>query len=548
MENSDEPRSDTTQLLAVRVAGIALAIVLIASLAYFAAFHARFLNLPGPQETRESSIPLTTSLMLKGGRPYNLESSPAITNVYGVVYNYALLPAAKIWGATFLVHRAGSLVFLLLGAALLFVMLRKSGVGGGLALGGAAFYYLFNATTYAICARPDTLGGGLMLAVLIFVMPGRGGTPPSWVNLALSAALGVLAFYTKPYFVLAIPLAAAGLWVTVGLRLALLYSAIAGGLMLASLPLINYFWPYYLFSIYTTHVYSEIDPPGYFSRQFMDFLLLHAGLLLAAVGAGACWLRRTANTPADPSQPWWRRWAPTPSALQLLAAFGAATVVLGSHSGAFRIYYVQLVTPFLLLGVLSATARAGRPGKAAGLGLLTLNAVILLTWARPPWPVDSTPAHDRWTEISAGLPWQLLPPAMMPDEPPAGAPLVENGQMAYFANIALDHLDASDPAHQRVVKYLLQVQAFILQRRFDIIAGPNNDFKEYIPKDLLEAHYHPYVLSFPIYFFDYSHPRDYGSSHPIYEAWVRNPGMEHAFDPSLPVAPPHEPSPPPAAN
>ncbi len=271
MQNSGEQAPLPTLSAGGRLAGAALAILLVAALAYFAAFHARFLNLPGPQETRESSIPLTTGLLLKGGRPYNLDSSPAVTNVYGVVYNYALLPAAKIWGSTFLVHRAGSLIFLLMGAALLFAMLRKYRVGVGLALAGAAFYYLFNATTYAICARPDTLGGAVMLAVLILVMPGGGGARPSWTKLVLSGALGVLAFYTKPYFVLAVPLAAAGLWVTSGLRLALIYSAIAGGLMLASLPLVNYFWPYYLFSIYTTHVYSEIDPPGYFSRQFLIF-------------------------------------------------------------------------------------------------------------------------------------------------------------------------------------------------------------------------------------------------------------------------------------
>ncbi len=265
--------------------------------------------------------------------------------------------------------------------------------------------------------------------------------------------------------------------------------------------------------------------------------MLHAGLLLAAAVFGVGWLARAAKTRNAPGIPIWRRWAPTPAALQLLTTLGAAIFVLGSHSGAFRIYYVQLVTPFLLLAVLGALTQAKANWKAAGLGLLVLNAVILLTWARPPWPVNSAPAQQRWDDIAVGRPWQLLPPAMLSDQAPADAPLVENGQMAYFANIALDHLPVSDPAHQRVLEYLAKVQALILRRRFDIIAGPNNDFIEYIPKDLLEAHYHPYVLSFPIYFFDYSHPRDYGSSYPIYEAWVRDPGPEHAFDPSLPGIP-----------
>lgn len=518
------------------VAGWVLAILLTVAVAYYAAFHARFLTLPGPQEARESAIPLTTGLMLAGGRPYTLATEPAVTNVYGIVYNYALLPAAKIWGSTFFVHRVGSLVFLLAGASLLCAMLLKDGVGRALALAGAVFYYLINTTTYDICARPDTLGSALMLAALWLVMPGRNGQPASWAKLGGSVLLGVLAFYTKPYFVFALPLAAAALLLTGGLKRALPYAAGAAALGLASLPVVNHIWPYYIFSIYTTHLYPETTPPIFFSYQLHDFLELHAGLLAAAAVLGAGWLIQRSKVVELPVALAWRRWQPTPAVLQLLMAVAAMLFILGNHDGAFRIYWVQLVTPFLLLTVLSGLARSGGRIRALALGLLAVNVVILLTWMRPPWPQDSAPAWQAWQTLTAGKPWQLLPYGMLPDVPPAGASLVDNGQTSYFANLALEQLRPDDPAYLRVMKYLRDVHAYILQRRFDVIAGPN-DFRAYVPDQLLRDHYEKRELSFPMYFFHYLYPHSYGSDLATFDVWLRKPGPEHAFvnlPPSLP--------------
>jgi len=530
MENpGDQLNLGGTKPISERVACVALALLLVIALVYYAAFHARFLTLAGPQEARESSIPLTTGLMLNGGAPYTLATSPAVTNVYGIVYNYALWPAAKIWGATFLVHRAGSLVFLLMGAGLLYVMLRQDGVGRSLAWVGAAFYYLLNTTTYAICARPDTLGNALMLVALWLVMPGRDARPASGAKLGVSAVFGVLAFYTKPYFVLALPLAAMALFITGGWKRALCYTGGAAVLGLGSLLVVNHFWPYYLFSIYTIHVYSESNEPGFFVYQLQDFLVLHAGLLAAAATMGAGWWTQRSKL----TESGWRRWWPTPAAAQLLLMAGVMTFMLGSHNGAFRIYWVQLITPFLLLTVLGGWARVGGRLRATGLGLLVVNALILLTWARPPWPQDSNPAWQDWQKMTAGQPWQLLPSGLLPDIPPTGAPLVDDGQTVYFANVALEHLAKDDPAYMRVMKYENDVRALILQRRFDVIAQPN-DFRNYLSPQFLAEHYQQREFSYPMYFLYYMHPHRYGVDLATFQVWLRQPGPEHAFTNLLP--------------
>jgi hypothetical protein len=502
-----------------------LGILLVAALAYYGALNARILTLPGPQEFHESVMPLTTGLILAGGRPYALANTPAVANIYGVVYNYLLVPPSAIWGPTFLVHRAGSLVFLLAGAAVLFSMLRRNGVGHALALGGAALYYLINATTYALAARPDTLGGALMLAATWLVMPDKNQKPPSVAKMVSSAAVGILAFYTKAYFLLALPLAAAGLLMISGWKRAFLYTVIAVALGLASVLVVNQIWPEYLFSIYTTHVYTENAIAGFFLSQLLDFVYLHAGLLALAALMVAMWLQRRNQSTALPLG---RRWRPTPAAMQLLVAVAAMLFILGTHSGAFRIYWVQMVTPFLLLAGLGALAQAEGWRKPAGLGLLALNAVILLTWARPPWPQDSAPTWQAWQELTADRPWQLLPLGLLPDVARKDAPLAQDGQTIYFANVALDHLPPEDPAYQRVVKYLTDLQTAILARRFDVLAGPN-EFWNYVPKQLLLDHYEKRMVTVPVYFSPYHEPENYGQTVTTYEVWLRKPGPEHAF-------------------
>jgi hypothetical protein len=523
---ADQPAPQNATPTLTRLAGIALFVLLAAAMAYFAAFHARFITLPGGQEIREAAIPLTTGLILAGGRPYDLSSSPAITNVYGVVYNYAVAPAAKIWGPTFALHRAASLIFLLAGAALLYTLLRKENTGRWLALAAAVFYYLFNATTYAIVARPDTLGNALYLAVVLLVWPGRSQKPPAIAKLVLSAALGVLAFYTKPYFVFALALATAVLFVTCRWRWALYYALGSGLLLVASIPVVVHFWPYYLFEVFTSHVVGEIDPPGFFWLQTQDFLFLHAGLVAVAVAALAIWFGNAVKSRFAPPKPGEIEW-PNPGTVCLLLSLGALARI-GGHVGAFRIYWVQLVSPFLILVAVRAVARSEHLRRAAGLGLLALNALILLTWARPAWPLDSAPAWDSWKKLTAGQTWQLLPPSMLPDINPPGLPVIENGQMTYFANLALDYLPPTDPAYLRVMQYLLKVRTLIWQRRFDVIVAPN-DFRAYIPPKLLTEHYTPHMVIFPLYFADYANPDHYGNAVRSYVAWVRKPGPEHAW-------------------
>jgi hypothetical protein len=179
-----------------------------------------------------------------------------------------------------------------------------------------------------------------------------------------------------------------------------------------------------------------------------------------------------------------------------------------------------------------------------GLAALACNVVLLLTYERPAWPQDSAPAWAAWNQFTAGHPWQLLPPVLTRDMPVPGVPIIDDGQMTYFANVALDHLPPTDPAYQKTVDYVHRVQNLIYRRCFDIIVSAknildSNEFELNIPAGLREQHYIRYDSpQFPVYYADYLNPAQYGSQTLQFVVWLRKPGPEHAEIPPKPDATP----------
>jgi len=513
----------TSPLLAALLAALLGLAVL-----YYLAFNLYFITLPGAQEGREAAIPITTALLLAGGSPYQLSHLPAIANLYGVVYNGSVLPFAALFGPTYAVHRSASLFFLLAGAALIFRILRSANTGPALALAAAAFYYLLNATTYALAARPDALGELLFLATVSLVTRTPGQSPPSLARLTASATLGLLAFYTKPYFVLGLALAAVAVACQSGIRRAIVYAALAGSLLLITLLLTVHFWPYYLFTIFTVNRFNENDSFAQLLSQFFDFTSLHAGLLLAlACATVPLFLRRA--TPPAPSSTAKNLTGPRfdPWSLNLLLAALAVILILGRHGGSFRAYWVQLITPLLLIVTIRAIAQVRAPWRSLGLGCVAFNAVILLTWARPNWPIDSAPAWAQWSQLTAGRPLQLVLPTLLDPVGSPGTPVIQDGQTVYFINAALNTQPADSPLHQRVQQYLQNLANLIQQRRFDVIVLPN-EFQNLIPPGLLAQHYQLHRLSLPCYFYPYYDPAQYGAHTLDYAVWLRQPGPAHA--------------------
>jgi hypothetical protein len=182
--------------------------------AYVLHVHATVIALPAPQEYREPAIVLCTDLLARGGNPYALANHPVYTNIYGIGYHLVALPAAKLFGATFLVHRLLSGACAIAACVMIGAAARRAGAGPRLAFVAAVLLYYDLAVRIApgtqrglpltILARPDALA--LLLFVLALVIPwwrdfSRG-------SLITAAVCAIAAFFVKAYFVLALPIVA----------------------------------------------------------------------------------------------------------------------------------------------------------------------------------------------------------------------------------------------------------------------------------------------------------------------------------------------------
>jgi len=161
---------------------------------------------PYPLEYREGACLLPTDLLLQGKDPFDLSNNPQSTNIYGIFYNLLVFPLAKIWGPTLLLHRLVTGFFVLACCFIVVAVLRKNKLPWLLSLAGGMTLYpflLFPATGTPLVG-PQSLG--MFLFLMTFFVPYFYNY--SKTSLCISLFLGILAFYSKQYFLLGVPLTA----------------------------------------------------------------------------------------------------------------------------------------------------------------------------------------------------------------------------------------------------------------------------------------------------------------------------------------------------
>jgi hypothetical protein len=149
-------------------------------------YHFLLVTFPYPLEYREGAILFVTDLLLEGENPYALQNMPLAMNVYGINYHLIVYPFARLWGATFLVHRAVSAVFILLSLPIFFVILRRHRAGVLYSLAAVLILYASLLYRYTPLARPD--GVGFFYSSLASMSRICGNTPPRpWLPALLLA-------------------------------------------------------------------------------------------------------------------------------------------------------------------------------------------------------------------------------------------------------------------------------------------------------------------------------------------------------------------------
>ncbi len=239
-------------------------------------YHYLLVTFPYPLESFEGAMLLTTNLLLKGENPYALENMPVAINVYGINYHLLVYPFARIWGSTFLVHRAISAIFILLSCILFFIILRRHQVNVLNSFSAVLILYASLLYRYTAVAKPDGLGFFLFLLSIFIVSLMQYST---W-SLVISVVLGVLAFYTKPYFVLSIPYLVTYLFLFVSKKKAIFYGVLAFVLLITTAFMINQIFETYFVNTFFNHINVATNDFRQLTGQLELFSIFYSGIIL----------------------------------------------------------------------------------------------------------------------------------------------------------------------------------------------------------------------------------------------------------------------------
>jgi hypothetical protein len=468
-----------------RAADAALLVGALVALAWLAYFAGATLFMPYPLEFREGAAQVMTKLLLSGTNPYSPENQPLGMNGYGIAYYLMVLPFAAILGNTLFAHRLISAVFVLLSALLVFETIRKARGNSGLALACASLVAMALAARAGFGAFPSAAGAFFFLAAIIIPF---NRSFDAW-GLGLSAALGLIGFYTKPYFVLSMAIVFSYVFLFISMKRALLYGLGFALAFSASFVVVRSVLPLYYFDVAIINLSHAKIVPSWATFQLQELVLEFYPVLIVALvvllEAAAALLRRKAPGRTGP---------PRGRALSLDAAliagprlsyFAHAAIVsalafvliLGPSRGAYMTYAYQLILPpfFLWLGL---TLRGG-----TRLGLIVAPLLILGLFNFADKRLNPSMLDQRRSEAWASVYERLAhaqrvlnSPVLVSEMIRLGMQPLDSGHTEYYYNIAREDYPGDsllgpsfDVIQDNGHKYLNSIEAAVKQRQFDAL-------------------------------------------------------------------------------
>ncbi|MEH6569395.1 MAG: hypothetical protein V7709_09980 [Halioglobus sp.] len=366
--------------------------------------HWQIITAPVPLDLYEGTMPLITSLIAEGNNPYTKAFQPQAADVYPPLYNMLVAPLTSIFGNTFELHRSVSALFIF--AAVVFCGLAGYRVSGSKRHGFAAatmFYaaLLFYATPVSSTNAP---GVAIYLAGLLVPWYFRFSN----ASLLFGLVCGILAFYTKQYFILGMAMLCLYTFVYVSMSRALLLGIFYACGLISSLAIVHISSPYYLDNTLfaPSAAMKGLQSWEILAIQLKVYLYTYSGLLLvilAAIVAGTMRLGSAGcMTHIRTNLQLAREGLKGP----LLAAKGdffwfcllwSSIVIvfyLGRNPGNYMTYLFQLMSPFLL--IIAFRSIASFPTK---IGIIAPVALFSLYQAYAILPKDFSTNLDRWRQV-----------------------------------------------------------------------------------------------------------------------------------------------------
>jgi hypothetical protein len=334
-----------------------LGIFLVISTLRLFSYSFNIIRTPYQLELREGAILSTTSLLLSGRSPFIAQTLPQYLNVYGILYNLATTPLARLFGDNFTVHRVFTAFCIFSAVVYLVVLMIRKKTSPLFAFAGGVCILANLMFSVIPLTRPDGLG--FLLFVLAVLIPWQAHFSKS--SLVASVLLATLAFYTKLYFYLAVIPVGLYLFLQVSKKTALLFTALCAVILTASAYLVWRVYPYYFYCTIFLGSNEVVNLLSYTVKQLREFVILYAGML-AALFVVLDWQRLAAF---QLTQIPWRRWLSVFHIRQFgqplflfeidypLLALVVSTLAiafrLGGNNGSNMVYLFQLMTPFFVI-------------------------------------------------------------------------------------------------------------------------------------------------------------------------------------------------------
>jgi 4-amino-4-deoxy-L-arabinose transferase-like glycosyltransferase len=444
--------------------------------------HGQIVTAPVPLDLYEGTAPLITGIIADGENPFTRPFQPRAAYVYPPLYNMLVAPLTQVFGNTFALHRSVSAVFIMLAAGLCGLAARRDCRSWIFGATAAVLLYaalLFYATPVSSTNAP---GVALFLAGLLVPWFRRFSNG----SLAFALVCGLLAFYTKQYFILGTAILCLYLFLYVSMSRALLLGAVFALALLTSLAVVHASSPYYLDNnlFAPAAAIRGLQTWSILGMQLQFYVWVYAGLLGAMAISGVYTAMGSLRSfPAGgwsgyftPVRAGWRKpLLAKPAGFFGFCLFWATLAIvasLGRNPGNWMTYLFQLMSPFLLLAGLGAIARSPAPRW--------LIAPLLMFNCYTAWDIlhkDFSVDLDNWREVEqmiAGsdevLATQMLVMALLEQ----GKAVHQDGHTFYFP------LAVSKPAwlvkerpEDRVEavwqEYIAQLYRGVERREFDLV-------------------------------------------------------------------------------
>ena len=325
--------------------------------------HIQLISHDYPLDYNEGGMLAITSTIEQGGNPYSLQSQPARISVYPILYNLLVAPLSQAFGATLELHRLVAGLFILASCAILFYVCRKESAARTESFAAATLLYAGLLYYSTPIASPNSLGLFLFLSAIII----------PWVygfskrSLCTAIIVGILAFYTKQYFIACLGYIAFYLFLAESKKRAMVFGLAALAAFIVAMIFISYTSPYYFDNtFFAVQSVSKIASSyAHLITQFEEYTLTYLPLLiiLAAWSVQKCYSRIFSSTQqvqnlqekklvsfADMEAPLLLL---RPNYIWICCTCSILIIVasLGRNAGNHLTYFFQLISPFLLAGI-----------------------------------------------------------------------------------------------------------------------------------------------------------------------------------------------------